>query len=187
MANPIDELEPDYINLLVCKQCKDIREVPYWKGGKKLPEPGRYDQSENPWLAGAIGSCEREGHFGVLTDCLTVAWMGGNAGLKEEILNKIKQQILGGGSTGLDVFGTGFYNLKATFTEDAGNCYNLHMRPKGQCIDYKSEKKILKPDTEKERMEIGLGSVKSKTYLCDFCPVKMYNQKRAYSEKGFYK
>jgi hypothetical protein len=185
MANPIDELEPDYINLLVCKQCKTIKEVPYWKGGKKLPEAGRYDQSDNPWLEGAIGSCEREGHFGVLSDCLTVAWMG-NPKLKEEILEQIKTQILGGGSSGLDVFGTNFYNVKASYTEDAMNCYNLHLRPQGQCSDYKSDKKILKPDTAKERLAAGLEAGKTKIHLCDFCPVKMYNQKRAYTERGLY-
>lgn len=185
MANSIDELEPDYINLLVCKQCKSIKEVPYYKGGKKLEAPGRYDQTDNPWLEGAIGSCGPQGHYGVLTDCLTVAWMG-NKDLKEEILNQIKEQILGGGSKGLDVFGTGFYDIKDNFTSDAMACYNVHMRPKGQCADYKSDRKILKPDTAKERLEAGLGATKVKTYLCDFCPVKMYNQKKAYTERGLY-
>jgi hypothetical protein len=185
MANPIDELEPDYINLLVCKQCKTIQEVPYWKGGKKLPEPGRYDQTDNPWLAGAIGTCEREGHFGVLTDCLTIAWMG-NPKLKEKILSEIKTQILKGGSSGLDVFGTNFYDVKDTYSADAMSCYSLHNRPQGQCPDYKSERKVLKPDTAKERLDAGLAASKTKIHLCDFCPVKMYNQKRAYSERGLY-
>ena len=110
----------------------------------------------------------------------------GNKDLKEEILNQIKEQILGGGSKGLDVFGTGFYDIKDNFTSDAMACYNVHMRPKGQCADYKSDRKILKPDTAKERLEAGLGATKVKTYLCDFCPVKMYNQKKAYQERGLY-
>ena len=185
MANPIDELEPDRINLLVCKQCKTIQEVPYWKGGKSLGE-GKYDQTDNPWLPGAIGSCERQGHFGVLTDVMTVAWMG-NKAIKEKILEQIKEQILGGGSKGLDVFGTNFYDVKETYSSDAMSCYALHNRPVGQCSDYKSERKILKPNTEKERQEIGLAASKTKIYLCDFCPVKMYNQKKAYTEKGLYK
>jgi hypothetical protein len=185
MANSIDELEPDRINLLVCKQCKTIQEIPYTKTGKSLGE-GRYDQSDNPFISSYIGECERAGHFGVLTDCLTVAWMG-NPQLKESILAQIKEQILGGGSKGLDVFGTNFYNVKATYTEDAMNCYNLHLRPQGQCADYKSDKKVLKPDTAKERLDAGLEAGKTKIHLCDFCPVKMYNQKRAYTERGLYK
>jgi len=42
MGNIIDELEPDRMNLLVCKQCKTIQEIPYTKTGKALGE-GRYD------------------------------------------------------------------------------------------------------------------------------------------------
>lgn len=186
MANEIDELEPDYINLLICKQCKDIKEVPYWKGGKKLPEAGRYDQTDNPWLEGAIGACGPAGHFGILTDCLTVAWVG-NAKLKEEILERIKKQILGGGSSGLDILGTNFYAVKDTYSADAMSCWKIHNSPKGQCSDYKAERKVLKPDTAAERKAIGLEATKSKIYLCDFCPVKMYNQKKAYEERGYYK
>ena len=180
----IDELEPDRINLLICKQCKTIQEVPYYKGGKSLGE-GKYDQTDNPWLQGAIGDCERQGHFGVLTDCLTIAWMG-NPKVKDSILAQIKEQILGGGSTGLDVFGTGFYDLKETYSTDAMSCWKVHNSPKGQCPDYKSDRKQLKAGTEKERKDAGLAASKIKVYLCDFCPVKMHNQKRAYEERGLY-
>jgi hypothetical protein len=184
MANPIDELEPDRINLLVCKQCKTIQEIPYTKTGKSLGE-GRYDQSDNPFIDMYLGDCQRAGHFGVLTDCLTVAWMG-NPKLKESILAQIKEQILGGGSKGLDILGTNFYNVKDTYSADAMSCWKIHNSPKGQCPDYKSDRKELKPDTAKERKEAGLGATKTKIHLCDFCPVKMYNQKRAYTERGLY-
>jgi hypothetical protein len=185
MANPIDELEPDRINLLVCKQCKTIQEIPYTKTGKSLGE-GRYDQSDNPFIDMYIGDCQRAGHFGVLTDCLTVAWMG-NPALKESILKQIKEQILGGGSKGLDILGTNFYNVKDTYSADAMSCWKIHNSPKGQCPDYKSDRKELKPDTAKERKEAGLGATKTKIHLCDFCPVKMYNQQKAYTERGLYK
>jgi hypothetical protein len=186
MANPIDDLEPDRINLLICKQCKDIKEVPYWKGGKVVnASEGKYDQTDNPWLEGAIGKCGPEGHYGILTDCLTVAWMG-NPKLKEEILDRIKKQILGGGSSGLDILGTNFYAVKDTYSADAMSCWKIHNSPKGQCPDYKSDRKELKPDTAKERKDIGLTATKTKIHLCDFCPVKMYNQKRAYEARGLY-
>ena len=183
MAN-IDDLEPDRINLLICKQCKTIQEIPYTKTGKALGE-GRYDQSDNPWIEQYIGGCERQGHFGVLTDCLTVAWMC-NPQLKEKILSEIKSQVLKGGSSGLDVFGTDFYNVKDNFSADAMSCYALHNRPQGQCPDYKSDRKVLTPATEKERKDAGLKKSNVKIHLCDFCPVKMYNQKRAYQSKGLY-
>jgi hypothetical protein len=185
MGNIVDELEPDRINLLVCKQCKSIQEIPYTKTGKSLGE-GRYDQSDNPFIQMYIGDCERQGHFGVLTDCLTVAWMG-NPSLKEGILTQIKEQILGGGSKGLDILGTNFYNVKDTYSSDAMKCYAIHNRPQGQCSDYKSDRKELKPDTAKDRLEAGLKASNAKIHLCDFCPVKMYNQKRAYQARGLYK
>jgi hypothetical protein len=65
-------------------------------------------------------------------------------------------------------------------------CWGLHNKPKGQCSDYKIDRKILKPGTDKEREAAGLSKSKSKIYLCDFCPVKMYNQKKAYQEQGLY-
>ena len=103
-----------------------------------------------------------------------------------KILSEIKSQVLKGGSSGLDVFGTDFYNVKDNFSADAMSCYALHNRPQGQCPDYKSERKVLTPATEKDRKEAGLKKSNVKIHLCDFCPVKMYNQKRAYQSKGLY-
>jgi len=98
-----------------------------------------------------------------------------------------KEQILGGGSKGLDILGTNFYNVKDTYSADAMKCYAIHNRPQGQCADYKSDRKELKPDTAKDRLEAGLKASNAKIHLCDFCPVKMYNQKRAYQARGLYK
>jgi hypothetical protein len=92
------------------------------------------------------------------------------------------------GSSGLDVFGTKFYETKSMFQEDAMNCFSLHNRPLGQCPDYKSDRKLLKPDTAKDRKAEGLAESKApKVYLCDFCPVKSYNMKKFNQEKGLYK
>jgi hypothetical protein len=66
------------------------------------------------------------------------------------------------------------------------SCYALHNRPKADCADYKTDRKVLTPKTEAERKEAGLGKSKVKTYLCDFCVVKSFVQKKAYTEKGLY-
>jgi hypothetical protein len=105
--------------------------------------------------------------------------------IQEEIIKQIR-----GGSEGLDVFQTKFYETKNQFAEDAMSCYSDHLRPKGQCPDYKSDKKLLKPDTDADRKEAGLekaGKTGPKVYLCDFCPVKSFNMQKSNAEKGLYK
>lgn len=179
-----DELEQEYILLLVCYTCKTIEEIPYLKTGKYLGE-GKYDQTDNHFLQEANMPHERGGHYGVLTDVNWVYWM--TPKVKESIVAQLKDQLIKGtGAAGLDVFGTGFYDLKDTYSADAMSCYSLHNKPKGQCSDYKVERKIITPDTDKERKEAGLAKSKAKIYLCDFCPVKMYNQQKAYKERGLY-
>ena len=70
-------------------------------------------------------------------------------------------------------------------------CYSDHMRPKGQCPDYKSDKKLLKPETNAERKEAGLEKYERtggpKVYLCDFCPVKSFNMEKHNTKMGLYK
>jgi hypothetical protein len=180
-----DSIENEYLLLLVCKTCKTIEEVPYVKSGKYLGE-GKYDQTDNPFLEDVSGPHNRKGCYGNLVDVNLVYWM--TPKIKESIVSQIKEQMTSGSpvSSGLDVFGTGFYDLKDTFSADAMSCYAIHNRPKGQCADYKAERKLLKPDTSKERKEAGLAQSTIKVYLCDFCPVKMFNQQKAYKERGLY-
>lgn len=180
----MSDLDVDYLLLLVCYQCKSIEEIPYVKSGNYLGD-GKYDQSDNPFLRVVVEPHEKDGHMGRLIDIPTVAWIG-RPDIKEATLKKIKEQMLQGGSSGLDVLGTDFYDVKANYSVDAMSCYDLHMRPKGQCPDYKSDRKVLTPKTNAERKDAGLDKSKVKIYLCDFCPVKMYNQKRAYTERGLY-
>lgn len=181
----MDELESERVNLLVCKTCKTIKEIPYTKNGKYLGE-GRYDQSNNPFIDDAVGRCGPEGHMGVLTDVNFVYWM--TPKVKESIIAQIKQQFSGDSpmASGLDVFGTGFYDLKDTYSSDAMSCWKIHNSPKGQCSDYKVDRKLLDPGTSAERKAEGLDKSTIKVYLCDFCPVKMYNQQKAYKERGLY-
>jgi len=179
------DLENEYILLLICKTCKTIQEIPYVKTGKYLGD-GKYDQTDNPFLADANAPHERKGCYGVLTDVNWVYWM--TPKVKESIVAQLKEQFTGNSplTAGLDVFGTGFYDLKDTFSADAMSCWKVHNSPQGQCSDYKSDRKKLDAGTTKERANAGLAQSTIKVFLCDFCPVKMYNQKKAYEERGLY-
>ena len=180
-----DTMENEYILLLICKTCKSIEEIPYLKTGKYLGD-GKYDQTDNPFLAESNAPHERKGCYGMLTDINFVYWM--TPKIKESIIAQIKETFTGGKNmaSGLDVFGTGFYDLKDNFSADAMSCWKVHNSPKGQCSDYKVDRKLLSAGTEQERKTEGLGKSNIKVYLCDFCPVKMYNQRQAYKEKGLY-
>ena len=168
------------VNLLVCYDCKTIDEFPYTTSGQYLGN-GKYDQSDNPFLDPIAEPHRRKGCVGRLFDIDLGFWISEKG--RKSTVEQIKEQLLGG-SKGLDVFGTDFYNVKANYTADAGNCYNLHLRPEGKCPDYKSDKKILRPGTDAERKELGLVKSTVKSYLCDFCPAKMYVQKKVFEQKG---
>ena len=162
-----NEQEPHF-RLLVCRTCRTIDELP--------------SGDEDPGDVLLQITVERHGedHVGLLYNVPKVVWMS------EKLRPEVIQQIQGG-SSGLDAFGTQFYSTRMQFSEDAMTCYKQHNKPKGQCPDYKSEKKVLKPGTDKLRKDAGLGAPTGpKVYLCDFCPVKMYNQKKAFESKGLY-
>jgi len=167
------ETNEPQIRLLVCRDCKTIEELPDYDG----------DPADDLLLNISVERHQRPvAHTGLLFKFPLKYWAVPK--IREEIVKQIR-----GGSEGLDVFGTKFYDTKMTFHEDAMTCWGQHNRPKEQCPDYKSDKKQLKPDTAAERKDAGLdkpGTKGPKIYLCDFCPVKMYNQKKAFTEKGLY-
>jgi len=162
------------IRVLVCRNCKTIEEMPDYDGD---PE---YDTLLNILVAKHQKPTE---HIGLLLKFPVKYWAVPK--IQEAIVAQIK-----GGSSGLDAFQTNFYSTKNQFAEDAMECFRDHLRPKGQCADYKSDKKLLKPDTDAERKEAGLaksGKTGPKVYLCDFCPVKSFNMTQHNQEKGLYK
>jgi hypothetical protein len=107
--------------------------------------------------------------------------------VKESVVAQLRETFFGkGASQGLDVFGTNFYGLKDTYSQDAMSCWKVHNSPKGQCADYKVDRKLLSAGTAEDRKKEGLAKSTIKVYLCDFCPVKMYNQQKAYKERGLY-
>jgi hypothetical protein len=78
------------------------------------------------------------------------------------------------GWTGLD---PSFYAAKDTYTQDALSCWGQHNRTRA-CGDYKSEAKVLTPDTLALRREVArmtkhedVAYSAPKRYLCEFCPV----------------
>lgn len=167
------------IRLLVCRNCKTIDEMP------------DYDNTEDPdherdvILHLTMDKHQRpDPHIGVLMKFPLKYWVVPK--VQEEIIKQIH-----GGAAGLDAFQKNFYATRMTFAEDAMTCFSDHLRPKGQCPDYRSDKKMLKPETSAERKEAGLEKIENtggpKVYLCDFCPVKSYNMEKFNTEKGLYK
>jgi len=180
-----DSIENEYILLLICKTCKSVEEIPYVKTGKYL-EDGKYDQEFNPFLEAATHAHNAKGcPRGLLADVNVVYWM--TPKIKDSIVAQIKEQFTGKDSPLTAGLGVDFYNLKDTYSADAMSCWRIHNTPKGQCSDYKTDRKLLNAGTDAERAKEGLGKSNIKVYLCQFCPVSMYNQKRSYEERGLYK
>ena len=166
------EQEP-YVRLMVCRTCKTIDELPPYSGP---PEGDVLLQM----------TIERHGsdHVGLLINVGAIHWQSKT--MREAIIEQIHQ-----GSSGLDVFGTSFYETKMQFAEDAMACWAAYNRPKGQCPDFRAEKKRLLPQTAVERKDAGLESPTqsnaTRIYLCDFCPVRVFNERKTREEKGLYK
>lgn len=158
-----DPSEP-HIRLLICKTCRVIEELPDYEG-----------PVENDTLL-EIMVGKHPGHLGALGRCPVKVWMVPS--LREAVIKQLQE-----GSSGLDVMGTQHYATRMTFAEDALKCYSAHGRPKEGCPEFRSEKKRLLPDTKADRKDVGL-SIKSapKIYLCDFCPVRSYVERRIYDE-----
>jgi hypothetical protein len=163
------EQEPHF-RLLVCRTCSTIEELP------------GADEDPGDVLLTIAAERHSDTHYGVLWNVPKGIWMAPK--MKEAVIQQIHVKV----GSGLDSFGTKFYETKSQFSEDAMSCYSLHNRPKGQCPDYKSEKKWLSPKTQQERRAAGLPieAKGPKIYLCDFCPVKTFNQKKAFETAKLY-
>lgn len=164
-----ERAEPQ-IRLLVCRTCKSAEELPDWDG---RPE-------DDVLLQISVERHQKpEPHLGNLYKFPVKYWV------REEVKTSIMNQIKEGISSGLDVFGTNFYETKSQFAEDAMQCWAIHNKTQ-DCADYKHDRKILKPETAQDRRDAGFGESKVKIYLCDFCPVKSIVQRKAYSKANLY-
>ncbi len=155
-----------HLRVLHCRTCGSLEELPDWEG---RPE----DDDLLNILVGKHGAS----HEGQLYRVPIGFW------IQDEYKRKIIDQLKGG-SKGLAAFDEGFYDTRNTFQEDAMKCYDLHLRPKGACSDWHSERKKLVPDTKADRKDAGLADrpVGPTTYLCSFCPVRSFMERKARGE-----
>lgn len=176
------EVNPNepHMRLLVCRKCKSIEEVSQYDG----PEGGENSAEYDHYLRFFVDQHMEKA-------CKKDDWLVYHLPTKYWIIPKVKEAIIEQikeGAKGLDVFGTQFYDTKSNFSADAMNCWMREHNQTRDCADYKSEKKILKPGTEKERMALGMEKESSgpKVYLCDYCPVKSIVQEKAFKKKRLY-
>lgn len=177
LLNPPTVKGPD-LRILWCLVCDTLEELPLFDG----------DPDDDVLLAVLVGRHQfpsGEPHKGHLFRVPQLQWEN------VEVRKRIIEQFKSGGSKGIDEFDEKFYATKDTFKEDAMTCYAHHLRPTGACPDYRSEKKMLVPDTKAERKDAGLPDPKKapgpKRYLCDFCPCASYYQTKAREQLGLYK
>ncbi len=158
-----------HMRVLYCRTCDVFEEMPDWVDGPNT----------DPYLP-PIAEGKHAGHLaGGLFRVPIGLW------LMEDQKRHIIDQIKGGdGAKGLGVVDESFYDTRNTFQEDAGVCYQKHLRPTGQCPDFRSESKRLKPSTSQDRKDLGLQPLETgpRVYLCDFCVVRMYNERKARGE-----
>lgn len=163
------EQEP-YIRLVVCRNCRTIDELPPFVG----------NPADDVLLELTVE--KHKDHIGIMYNVGALHWHSKT--MKEAII----KQIQDGASPGLDIFGTGFYETRMTFAEDAMACYKKYNRPKAGCVDFRTEKKRLLPGTDAERKEVGLGKSKDaggpRVYLCDFCPVRVHYEHKKNQAQG---
>jgi hypothetical protein len=154
----------EQIRLLACQNCRTIEELPDFNG------PAEYDTILQYVLAQRHQPPHAPAHIGQLFKVDKKHWQ--DPGASQQIAEQISLKM-GGGETGL---GHTFYDTKNNLVADAFKCWQKdHNRVKA-CPDYKSDSKLLTPDTKNERREEDMGKFvpgKSgpKRWLCEFCPV----------------
>jgi hypothetical protein len=175
----VDPNEP-MMRLMKCLKCKTIDEIPGYSGPEGGENTVEFDEALRFFVDQHIdkGCTNRDDR--VIYYLPVRFWVIPK--VKKGILKQIQQ-----GAEGLDIFGTNFYATKENFTADAMTCWIAHKQTK-DCGDYKNDKKLLKADTAKERLDAGLEKESSgpKVYLCDYCPVKSIVQEKAFKQQGLY-
>lgn len=174
----VDPNEP-HMRLLKCMKCRSIEEVPDYDGPEGGENTAEYDLTMKFFTDQHVSkNCKRDDF--VIYKFPTRFWVIPK--VKESIEQQLKE-----GAQGLDVFGTNYYTTKENFSADAMQCWIKEHNQTQDCADYKSDKKLLKAGTDKERMALGLELNKGpKVYLCDYCPVKSLVQRKAFKKKGLY-
>jgi hypothetical protein len=157
--------------ILACKDCRTFEEIPV---DERWPIN---QQQDNLFLARVLEAHQRpQPHMGLLVDVDFAVWKS-ESGRKEMAAQMFTQ------SEGL---GKDVYEAKDNYSSDAMACFDRHLKPEGQCPDYKSGSKIIKITAMKdERKEAGLSTSNLPSfYLCDFCPVKSFNMMKSNQQRG---
>lgn len=158
--------QQEQVRVLYCLDCGTLDQVPYYEG------PPEHDQE----LEYAAGKHETNGHRhrGQLFSVEQRVW--DNEQARRGIITQLAE-----GSKGVAEVMPSFYNVRDTFRDDALECFKKHLRPKEACPDWRSDRKRLVPDTKADRKEAGISlrPVGPTRYLCDYCPVRAYYEKKA--------
>jgi cation transport regulator ChaB len=180
-ANKPDETGPE-VRLLVCKNCQTIEVLDDYTGPQELAE--LYDTVLNTVLEKHKDGVERREHFGQMFRVKESAW---NSPAQEQIRQQIVAAFDPDAETGL---GAEAYAIRDNFKEDAYTCWVQHLKTPA-CSDYKSESKLLTPNTQAERKEAGLAKFDShnpalQRFLCEYCPVHSLVQQAQRKRAGQY-
>jgi len=156
----------DKLRLLICHDCESIEELPPYEGPTGNDDTLNYRVGQHRFPNG-------EEHIGVLATVPAANWEKPDQ--RHEIIRRITEAKKPGDSEGL---GSPYYNVKATFQEDAMTCWKKHNRTQN-CDEWRGDHKRLYPDTLSDRKEAGITTRRPNTWLCDFCPVtSIYSQRR---------
>lgn len=150
------------MRLLRCFICKTVEELP---DPPKGVDPGAIEPGQDPLLDELLGRHndrqECQGRSGQLLSVEDSDWRDEDR--RSEILAQ-----MGVETTGLP---GEFYEVKATFHEDAMKCFSQHKRPEGYCIDWKADSKSLGRATPEGKAWQKQNFKAPTMHLCDFCPV----------------
>ncbi|MEV4454425.1 hypothetical protein [Microbispora sp. NPDC049633] len=158
------------VRLVVCRTCKSVEEIPDFQGPIEYDDlldvvASRHEYALNHPHPGLNMFNVEEKHWRIPDK-------------RVQILDRIKEQVGDG-------LGDEFYEVKATFKDDAFSCWKKHNKTTN-CDDFRSDAKRLIPNTAAERKEAGLPKPTSNRFLCDFCPVNSVAMQRMRAKRGDY-
>lgn len=169
-ANKPDRASDDgpEVRLLLCSVCKTIEVLDDYTGPPEQAE--RFDTVLNLVLEKHKDGVERIPHVGQMFRVKKASW--DNPDAQDQIRRQMVAQLDPNAETGL---GAEAYAIRDNFKEDAMECWGRHLRVPA-CPDYKSDDKLLTPNTQAERKEAGLAKFDkhdpaTQRYLCEYCPV----------------
>jgi hypothetical protein len=163
----VDEGGPE-VRLLVCSTCKTIEVLDDYTGPPEQAE--RFDVVLNLATERHKDGVERIPHVGQLFRVKEGAWNSPEA--QAQIREQVVARLDPNAETGL---GAEAYAIRDNYKEDAMACWAQHNRVPA-CPDYKSDAKLLTPNTQAERKEAGLDKFDAhnpalQRWLCEYCPV----------------